>query len=440
MVKPSDIPKLTSTNYWTWKPDAEALLMAEGLFDTVDPNQAVPAGVVQLRKWTENNAKVYGLLYLALDDPVKTKVNNANVQRSGRLLWGTLESIFTTPDPSNRALLMTRFNGLTHDLSKPADTFLQAVVTAERNLAAIAVSLPTFTVQDKILNGLSSVYSPITAILQNESPQRDIPSMINAINNWESTDLQKTDSLIQAAHLFNASSLGSNPGSVGAEDPTAFAARDRPHRSHPHSHSRSASTPAYDWTNTKNRTDVCYRCGLPGHFAQYCVSEMPDDVRRRIIRERKEKASVAVDSDNDSDAEHVHFAAQDHFAAAALDLPTELNLNMMDHETLVGFTNSLPNTITIPPISVADLEAGHTDKLHTALLAHIQVQHSSSPSVADTATPIILSAASTPVSTPSKKKKKKKSKKVPTSPPPVSAVQTAMHGLALMDDEGEYSM
>jgi hypothetical protein len=79
MVKPSDIPKLTSTNYWAWKPDAEALLMAEALFDTVDPNQAVPMDVVQLRKWTENNTKVYGLLYLTLDNTVKTKVNNTNV-------------------------------------------------------------------------------------------------------------------------------------------------------------------------------------------------------------------------------------------------------------------------------------------------------------------------------------------------------------------------
>jgi hypothetical protein len=179
MVKPSDIPKLTSTDYWTWKPDAEALLMVEALFDTVDPNQAVPTGVVQLRKWTENNTKVYGLLYLALDDTVKTKVNNTNVQRSGRLLWGTLESIFTTPDPSNCALLMTCFNNLTHDISQPADMYLQAVVTAERNLAAIAVSLPTFTVHDKTLNGLSSIYSPIMALLQNESPQRDVASIVS---------------------------------------------------------------------------------------------------------------------------------------------------------------------------------------------------------------------------------------------------------------------
>ncbi|KAJ7623113.1 hypothetical protein DFH06DRAFT_1142898 [Mycena polygramma] len=55
-------------------------------------------------------------------------------------------------------------------------------------------------------------------------------------------------------------------------------------RSHSLSHSRSSAGKDFDWTNTRNRTDVCYRCGLPGHFAQYCVSVMPDDVRHRVIR------------------------------------------------------------------------------------------------------------------------------------------------------------
>ncbi|KAJ7887876.1 hypothetical protein B0H14DRAFT_3430507 [Mycena olivaceomarginata] len=197
MVKPSDIPKLTSSNYWTWKPDAEAL------FDNVDSNQAIPTGVVQLRKWTENNTKVYGLLYLTLDETVKTKVNNANVQRSGHLLWGTLESIFMTLDPSNRALLMM--------LSLPA----------ERNLTAIAVSLPTFTVHDKILNGLSSIYSPITALLQNESPQHDVASMFNVINNWEN-ELHTT----LLAHVQVQSSSSSS--ATGTATPTVLSAVSTP--------------------------------------------------------------------------------------------------------------------------------------------------------------------------------------------------------------------
>jgi hypothetical protein len=170
---------------------------------------------------------------------------------------------------------------------------------------------------------------------------------------------------------------------------------------------------------------------------------MPDDIRRRIIRDRKEKANIAADSDSDSDAEHAHFATTDHFAAAALDLPSELNLDTMDHETSIGFVNSHPNTVHIPPISVADFEAGHTDKLHATLLAHVQAQSLSLLSATGAATPTVLSAVSTPASTPLLKKKKKSKKKGPTSlqsSPPVRSVQSAMHGLTLSEEEAEYSM
>ncbi|KAJ7347236.1 hypothetical protein DFH08DRAFT_960587 [Mycena albidolilacea] len=313
---------------------------------------------------------------------------------------------------------MMRFNNLTYNISQPADTFLQAVVMAERNLAVIAVSLPTFTVHDKILNGLLSIYSPITALLQNESPQCDVTSMINVINNWE-IRIQgvlglKTQLPLQLATVPSACTS------------LTFA-------------STSGSTPPYDWTNTKGRTDVCYQCGLPGHFAQYCISEMPDDVRRRIVRDRKEKANIAADSDSDSDAKHAHFATTDHFAAAALDLPSELNLDTMDHETSIGFVNSHPNAVHIPPISVADFEAGCTDELHATLLAHVQAQSSSSSSATSTATPTVLSATPTPAPTPPSKKKKKGPASLQSSPP-VHSVQSAMHGLTLSEEEAEYSM
>jgi hypothetical protein len=171
---------------------------------------------------------------------------------------------------------------------------------------------------------------------------------------------------------------------------------------------------------------------------------MPDDVRHRIVRNHKEKSNITADSDSDSDAKHAHFATTDHFAAAALDLPSELNLDTMDHETSIGFVNSHPNTVHIPPISVADFEAGHTDKLHATLLAHVQVQSLSLSSATGAATPTVLSAVSTPASTPlSKKKKKKKKKKGPASlqsSPPVRSVQSAMHGLTLSEEEAEYSM
>ena len=87
---------------------------------------------------------------------MQSKVNNAGVGKSGRLLWAQLASFYTTLDPTTRSMLMAQLNDLSH-IMKPTDDFLQAVITAESHLTAIAVSLPLFMIQDKILGGLSSV-------------------------------------------------------------------------------------------------------------------------------------------------------------------------------------------------------------------------------------------------------------------------------------------
>jgi hypothetical protein len=94
---------------------------------------------------------------------------------------------------------MSQLNTLSHDLSKLADTFLQAVVTAGACLTATAVSLSSFLIHNKILADLSSVYSPIITNLQNESLQRAVPDMITVINAWERANFQKPDLLIKAA-------------------------------------------------------------------------------------------------------------------------------------------------------------------------------------------------------------------------------------------------
>ncbi|KAJ7340569.1 hypothetical protein DFH08DRAFT_811786 [Mycena albidolilacea] len=167
MVKPSDIAKLEGAgNYWTWKPDATSLLLADGLWNAVDPSVPVPNGAVQMRAWASNNLKAHGILFFTLSQAVKDKINNADIGINGCLLWVTLESYYTTADPATRSILMSQFHTISHDLSQPADKFLQAVITAERRLTAIAISLPPHML---------------------ESPQRDISTMINAINAWETS-------------------------------------------------------------------------------------------------------------------------------------------------------------------------------------------------------------------------------------------------------------
>ncbi|KAK7035065.1 hypothetical protein R3P38DRAFT_2397863, partial [Favolaschia claudopus] len=177
----------------------------------------------------------------------------------------------------------------------------------------------------------------------------------------------------------------------------AHLARNRTQRTssgkpYSHSHSHFTSNDKFDWTNTKNRTDVCYRSGLPGHFAQFCISIMLDDVRRRILRNREDNAQVALDA-RESDLETVAFAATgEHAFSAMLDLPSEINMDTLSPEVTEAFAAAYCQPHP-PPALVASLAF----REEQAALAHAQ----SSPSV---------STNSSPASSPTKKKKQKKKK------------------------------
>jgi hypothetical protein len=292
--------------------------------------------------------KAHGILFLTLSQAVKDKINNAGIGINRHLLWATLKLYYTTADPATHSILMSQFHTISHDLSQPADKFLQAVVTAERRLTAIAVSLPPHMVQDKILGSLSSAYSTIVTHLQLEFPQRDISAMINAINAWERADLKRHDSVIAAARV-NQNVYDANQG---GEVAAAHLTRGHSHRA---DSSHSSAGKEFDWTNTRNRTDVCYRCGLPGHFAQYCFSTMPEDVKRHILRNR-ERAQVAENNSSDSDTSAANVAASiftNPHIAAAVDLPFEINIDTMDptiRESVFGAL-SVPYS---PPSPLAD--------------------------------------------------------------------------------------
>ncbi|KAJ7323645.1 hypothetical protein DFH08DRAFT_1029252 [Mycena albidolilacea] len=422
MPKHTDIAKCSLKNYWGWKGEAEAFMLAKDLMGTVDPNIPVPTGVIQFCQWTEEHQGLW-------PSDVKTKIDNVNVQRSGRLLWAQLAAFFMTPDAANHSMLMARFNEITHNLQQPVNQFLQAIVAVEHNLTSIAVSLPPFMVRNKILGGMLAAYALITTVLQSELAH-DIPDMITAINNWESLDRQKADSAFCAACLAacpTASLPVPNHGGDYSVDPTVFAVCTQLRRSQ---NSHLAPSPAFDWTNTKNRTN-------------YCISKMPDNVHRHIICDRDHRTSLAHDdgaeADNKSDHEHyasVTFGGPGHFAATVTDLLTEPNPNTMDSETLEGFL-ATTDAFEVPANPI---------KQCVALLAHVMsCNQANVMSVDRPSTPIVVSAVSTPSSTPSKGKKKKKKKKSSTTAvmelqSPTSQIQNAMHQLTLSKQEVEFSV
>jgi hypothetical protein len=138
---------------------------------------------------------------------------------------------------------------------------------------------------------------------------------------------------------------------------------------------------------------------------------MPEDLKHRILRNCKCAQVVENDSSN-RDTGAVNVAASvftnPHIAAAAIDLPFEININTDPtiRESIFG-TLSVPYS---PPSPVADRSPTPTS-------------------------PTLIASTLSIAGTPEKKKKKKKKQ---TS---TSSIQVALEKMTLNDiEEGEYSM
>ncbi|KAJ7021930.1 hypothetical protein C8F04DRAFT_1273150 [Mycena alexandri] len=178
--------------------------------------------------------------------------------------------------------------------------------------------------------------------------------------------------------------------------------------------SRSASSKEFDWTNTKNRTDVCYRCGLPGHFAQYCISIMPDNVRQRILGRREPQANLADDFDTDTEFAAAAVDTGTHFALAVHDLPSELNFNTIDPTIRESYASALATP--------------HPAIHESAFAVHVD------PDIPPPS-PTLTAATASVGGTPNKQRKKKKKKKKSLSP---EEAHTAM--LAQEIHDSDFSM
>jgi hypothetical protein len=105
----------------------------------------------------------------------------------------------------------------------------------------------------------------------------------------------------------------------------------------------------FDWGNTKNREGVCFRCGCPRHIAQFCVANMPDDVKCHILNHSTHTATM--DPDDCSNNDLFAFAA-DHRPNRPTSLATAFSDLALTEFTLDS-TNVNTATITTAQ-SVAD--------------------------------------------------------------------------------------
>ncbi|KAG9217599.1 hypothetical protein CCMSSC00406_0010116 [Pleurotus cornucopiae] len=168
-----------------------------------------------------------------------------------------------------RMSLRQKFYSISHDSSTSVNTFIEAVLSITRQLRAINHAPSDEEIMDKILVSLDPTFASIRAVLCLRTPAPSLSEVQNALVEFETQ-------------------LGSAAAAKAGGYEVLYAGR---------SSSKANDKGNFDWTNTQRKDSVCWRCGRAKHTAQYCVADMPEDIKRKVLsRSRDQHANIATPS------------------------------------------------------------------------------------------------------------------------------------------------
>ena len=290
----TSIPKLNGKNYSLWKEAFEAFLMMEDLSGVLSgpPNSKA--------KSLKDDAKVYGFLFYSVEPNCRTPLSELAV-KSGHSGWISLKNIYEKDSPSIRMSLRRQFFSVTHDPSRDVSTFIDSVLSIVRQLEAIGRKPDEDEVLDKILVSLDPSFASISTMISLQNPAYSIDAARHTLTEFEANLKSRVTQPKPDIAMYGGASK-SRFGGEGGVQPGGGRFSDE-----------------IDWTNTRRREGVCFRCGRSGHTAQYCVADMPEEVKRRILKPRDSAHAASEDSTFSDLSSHFSQLKTDDIASIAND-------------------------------------------------------------------------------------------------------------------------
>ncbi|KAJ9560165.1 hypothetical protein OSB04_005325 [Centaurea solstitialis] len=167
IINLSNILKLTSTNYLSWKLQIEATLVGYELFKFLDGSHPTPPPTV-----VKNNESVSNLAYLtwvrqdrllfgALIDTLEhTIVPLISRTTTSQVMWETLANTFASASRGHIKQLKAQLKTITKGPQSITE-FMQVVKVLTDQLAILGDPVKTEDITDKVLEGLDSSYQGV---------------------------------------------------------------------------------------------------------------------------------------------------------------------------------------------------------------------------------------------------------------------------------------
>lgn len=302
----STLPKLTGDNWYEWKKEIETYFLLIGCGGHVGSTRPLDE---KRSEWDTLDQKVYAIIWFLIDPSHRSSIITTN---SGKEAWTKIITEYQKDSPTNRILLRQQFYSLTHDPALPISHFIDDVASSTRKLNAIGHKPNDIEVSDKILIGLDPSWSALRTTLMFQTKSLTIDEITTALRQYEANE-------------------SSAEGGVKREPgESALYAKGRGGGSR--QKAKDCGDEGFDWGNSKDRQGVCWRCGRPGHIAQFCVADMPEDVKREILDRPVSHANIAVVVSGEGDFDEDLFAFASAYTNPSLSDSTTTSLSVVPKE------------------------------------------------------------------------------------------------------------
>ncbi|KAJ9538837.1 hypothetical protein OSB04_031570 [Centaurea solstitialis] len=269
IINLSNILKLTSTNYLSWKLQIEATLVGYGLFKFLDGSHPTPPPTIVKNNesvsnpayltWVRQDRLLFGALIGTLEHTIVPLISRTTTSQA---MWETLANTFASASRGHIKQLKAQLKMITKGPQSITE-FMQAVKVLTDQLAILGDPVKTEDITDKVLEGLDSSYQGVIDAVN----ARDTPISFAELH----------EKLINRELTIKAQPL------LGAYPATVHHTSSRPiyhhnnrqsntphniHHAHPHPKSTQLSSPNY--TGQRPFLGRCQWCHTKGHSLQKC--------------------------------------------------------------------------------------------------------------------------------------------------------------------------
>ncbi|KAG7586548.1 Zinc finger CCHC-type [Arabidopsis thaliana x Arabidopsis arenosa] len=321
-IKMSNISKLTTHNYLTWKLQVHSLLDGYELVHHLDESKSVPPATItegtttstnpDYTKWRRQDKLIYSALIGSLSSSVQPIVGRTTTAAQ---IWTKLANTYANPSRTHIRNVKDQLKLYTKG-SKSVDEYIQGIVTRFDQLALLGSELEHDDQIEHILDGLPEEFKPVIDQIAAKDTPPQITEVHEKLLNYEAKLLSKSQAALSTFSPVTANVVQHNNNNNGNQQNNN---RNNNNGKRYNNYNNSWNSNQYqqrsDSRVSKPYLGKCQYCNTQGHSARRCPQlqalQMSTPPPANPFRPWQPRANVAVGSPYILDSGATHHLTAD---------------------------------------------------------------------------------------------------------------------------------